>query len=399
MSLAKKLFSQLFSLYLLFLSTSCTGSFENLPKSFLIVAYGDKLAVLDTELLNNDTPSNDRKLFATTNLPATSQSLSYDIVNRRSDRSGLMVLSRNSENKNLSYISFFDISQISTDPNAPTSSLPRSEARSLSYARGEASDSPLQRDYACPSKLQLSKNGRYVVLLHDQSLCTDDDSLFDHIDIIDLNSKTIVYDYTLHLNVGEMSSIYLYQADRAIDEDTLYFIDDVTGTKLFKLPMNTNFTETSILDLEAAMPNINLKDLAPMGTDLITLAQNELNIIQNYHDTPEVGEKLSLSQGLGLIANELSADGNIYLLSETQLIIFFEAKQASNDRRSLSAVGGSLDSSAFIYLLSNSRISRFDSALYNPGNIEIFSYDIFDETGKALSNSHFITWITQLSNE
>lgn len=375
---------------LIFCLTACTGSFESLPSTLLLVGFNEagigKLGLIDAELVRG----NDTNITLIENSPRTLDDdgtqrgdiQSVDIVDRRGNRSELVVLSRTasdgSSTSNQIFISFFKIENIVAG-NPINFALDRSLL---------INDLDTELNF-CAQEIQVSLDGRYVAVSHDFELCNSGEETA--IDIIDLESDP-------------PEILERIQPTGGINPNAFFMLQG-SSTRLFYLENSTNFAILNAvtipsLEKDSEPPNIeetNPDDIVDMAqfdnSSLIALVNNRFLLINSFITAPEVQAPVdSESNSQGLVHNDRFVGDEVSILTSNRLVIHKDISDSEPLFASSSARDASITPNEFIYLLSDSQIAVSDLISFRLNeSVSITGKSVDELVGNI--EAAFITWV------
>lgn len=338
--------------------TACTGSSELGVPTLLVVAYGEgdsKLALVEDKFFT-DGPSFDRFVFVTElDLPGTV--LDYDVVDRRGERSVLVVLGRSDTDYTLSIVNMAGI-----DPEDGATAFRVTRTVELS----SLTDAPAE---FAPVRVQVNQSGRYTALLNDPNSADDRDG---SVVVLDLEATGgpafIVPDDPLDDSVYD-KVLYLDQSE---DPERIYFLsEEASGQKL-------RYAE--LPDLELTEPDItvpdsissDVRDLGLIGDAetgaLVALQSNQFTPI-TLRPNLLLGEPVSTTSNAELIVpNNSAAPDSLMMIGSTDITVH-RTLQTAADNESRTVIDGNLEPfSEFVYFVQDSAaplllfdLRRYDS--------------------------------------
>ncbi len=365
------------------LLSACTGSFEDLPPTLLIVGYTDTgsgegtIALVEDRTLNADTAAEGLVFLSDSLRTLPAPPLAFDVVDRINNRTQLIVLSRDdSVAGNPAYLSFVNLQDI--DPDNPVDfdfNSPQITINDLDSSR-----------IFCPSAVQVSRSGQYLALLNDQSACGQSES--DAIDIIDLNASggpALVE----RINFVFVDSFYLLQSPD--DNDFLYFFEDSVEPILRKLSLESeSLTQEDVVTI----PNGDtIYSVVPVGSDLILLQDQQFIPVLNFETVPELQEAIDTSSGSRqIIPDDYRSSQKLLFLGSNRLTVHLDASDEAEETAAVTATYGTLEPlNRFAYLVGEGRITKFDELTYDgSGSV---SQKIATFTLTELTQPNFITWL------
>ena len=377
----KKLFSLLFVALIL---VSCTGTKEQGTSTLLFVAYKDgannKLALIE-DLFFKDGASNQRLRFLK-DLSLPAKAIDYDIKDRFGERSEMIVLSGESGKY---YLSFFNL-KINPDK---LSDFHKTNA-DIEISKF-ADNLPLNA-----SKIQISKNAKYVSIMNNFDLESADDA----IDIFDITDRAAPKHLKRLSSSIIAEALFMPQSNRA----RLYYLTETVSAVLnyIDIPGLEN-TKTKIKIPNSQSIEREVKDMGQVEKQLVVLQNKQITPIKNFLSTPELGDKITTgSSPIKLIPNNSPNLANLVVISNNKLIVHQDLQDNVPNDMSVSLSNGSVEPfGGFVYFVNqnkNRAINIFDLQSYNgnpdarvSSNFEGFS--VFDgDKRKELPETGFITW-------
>lgn len=375
---------------LLFL-VGCTGTVPEVLPTLLVIGYrpsgetNSRVGLLDTATLDTAVPSEDRTPLIFRELPA--QARDFDVVDRDGNRNELAALSRN--NDGVGFVTFFNLDNIDIDDPEGFAEL---RQFSLALENLEIQPGlPVTPDALCPSEIQVSETGRYLSVLNRLADCGLGTDIT--LSIIDLDTDPPTL--TRHLDIpSDAPGHYLDQADDRL----YYFVSVAAGANLRARDVDNPQSESQFnIDIEVGSGN-QLRDLAPVQSNLIALRASSFVAITDYRSSPSAADPIDTrSNSRRLIVDPFEFDNSVYILGDNRFTVHQNRTDEDEQSTTLQVTSGSYDPTPnqFIYLLGPQRIGRFDALTFTgSGSPSVQNFNV-DE----LENPTFITWIRAVGEE
>lgn len=384
-------FALLAALALTALLGACTGTRSTRAPTLLLVGYSEggagRLGVVEDTFLTDEAVANRFLFLSSTPLPATP--VAYDVSDRDGARDELFVLSRAGTSAE-AYLSIFGIANLtpSAEGSQPSASL------ELSYADLRLPEG-LDAIDICPTRLQVSGDGRYVAVMHDLSLCQSG-NLNDALDIVDLSASPPAIVQRFENTSVVPDALYLYQGG---SDQVFYFREEAGGMRLRTLRLSTMTEEsTDAIVVNARKGDgTTVRDLSRVGGELIALQANRFTPIADFADAPEALEPVTTSSSSRkLVPTNSSSPTAVMVLGSDSFTIHSDSSDASPDSATLTGVvDGSLEPvGGFVYFVTSgsNNLPIFDLREYDPASSNLDS-NLGTRFGlPQITAPAFVTW-------
>lgn len=340
---------------MLLLLSGCTGSQETPPSTLLVIGHADdKLGLVATASLFSQDSSTPLDFLV--NRTVAGEALALDVVDRSNRRSQAVVLVAKGEAYALE---FFDLRGI--DPsNFQEASMfqPSRAALKLAVDSIDKAASVTTKPLAfCPSSLQVSRSGKYVVLINDKRRCSKLTSTGLLVLDVQANPARIVY----HRETSIFpNALYLEQSS----ERVYYFSEQAGGARLEQLTLST-LSNSELLTLNNNDRPPALRDVQRYDKDLLVLRDSNYSIIKNIFssDNASQGDTITTSSGSqAFVVDDFISAGYVYIVGSRGLTAH---KTASDADEKIYSVGSTLASYDFanrlIYAPRTGNVGVFDA--------------------------------------
>lgn len=355
----------------LVLLSACTGTRSTRAPTLLLVGYSEggagRLGVVEDTFLTDDAVANRFRFLSLAPLPAAP--VAYDVSDRGGVRSELFVLSRAGSSAE-AYLSIFGISSLTptAEGSQPSASL------ELAYTDLRLPDGMDAIDI-CPTRLQVSGDGRYLAVMHDLSLCQSG-NLNDALDIIDLSASPPAIVRRIENTSVVPDALYLYQSSGG---QVFYFREEAGGMRLRVLRLADLSEEATGAIVAGARKSDGtaVRDLGQVGNELIALQTNRFTPIAEFATAPEALEPVTTSSGSRkLVPTNSSSPTAVMVLGSDTFTVHSDSRDDDPDSATLTGV---IDASlepigGFVYFVTDGsdNLPIFDLREYDPasGNLD-----------------------------
>ncbi|MBS3933883.1 MAG: hypothetical protein KGZ35_05955 [Truepera sp.] len=363
-------------LLLLILASGCTGTVEEIPETLLVVGFanGDqgRLALIENNVLQ---PEGGLVWLADSLRDLPGLPLAADVIDRAGGRTALVVLSR--DGAGLSYLSTFNLRNLAPD---------RLEGFAET-ARIALNDLPGPRPTViCPTRLQVSSDGRFAALLHQPAACGAPGNIF--ISLLELTPPRFVRHYEGRVFPLVDNALVLDQID-----DTLYFLEEVTdGVRLERVAL-AEPTRVSTVS-EAVIPAREIQDMGIVLDSMVVLATGSFVAFENYRVPGDAAPPVTTSPGSrSLISSDFADLERVIILGRDHFTVHLSVTDTAQPTAILRDYqSGTVEAlNRLVFVAGDRRVAVFDELSYREGTPALTVIPLTDLTAPA-----FISWFPAL---
>lgn len=353
------------------LASACTGTREEQSATLLIVGtvQGATPQLALVEDRRDGTALDDRMSFVPDSLRTLrAPAVSIDVTARELGRDTAWVLARSVAGTAVSaYLHRFDVANIDlTDPVG----FAEVGTELVLVEPGGGGILPAEQttnSVICPSALQSSRSGRWLLVLDVPAHCVPASSEFPVVWLVDTQAGSAT---SLQVNTPDpVLAVAPYTDQRQDDERGFFLVAGTTSAQVFEVDFENATSNWYAGQLLAADPN-ELVAMAGRGSVLVALTNSQLvgADLSVPANRSQLGPVPALGNGRQLVVDPLNRSDHALVLGASQVEVHTSLADDApdTDRLNYAAAGATIDAfRAFAYLLQDSAVVVVD--LYTGG--------------------------------
>lgn len=365
------------TLLVLVLASGCTGTVEDPIETLLIVGFTSEgrgqLALIENRILQDGTLT--WLTESVRDLPGLP--LAADVVDRARERTALAVLSRDRDNPRVSYLSTFNLRNL-----APDRLDGFAETREMIALNNLPGPQPA---VICPTRLQVSSDGRFAAVLNQPSACdaTGDIS----ISVIELDQDPRFVKHYEGMFALVANALVIDQAG-----DTLYFLEAVGASVQLKSLTLTDLVVRTVGG-PAGLRAADVQDMGIVQNSLVVLGSDRFAVYSDYRSDPaEPAIVTTTATSRRLIGSDFADLERVIILGQDHFTVHQSVTRTAQPPATLRDYqSGTVEAlNRLVFVVRSGRVAVFDELSYREDIPALTTIPLPELTATAPA---FISWV------